>query len=131
MEKTKYLKGLERSDEERAQLERITVLQADSGFWLEERRKLLTSSSFHSVCTRKPTTSCGPLVKRLLYSNAVLNVAPINHGKKFEKAALLQLEKQENISIRECGLFVDKDFHFLGKSLLQLKLSISVSVKSK
>lgn len=113
IEKEKFLKNLQRSAEERIALQKETIMQAESGYWLEERRKLLTASSFHSVCTRRATTLCAPLVKKLLYLGP-LNAAPVNHGKKFEKEALMQLQVQEGVSIQECGLFVDAEVPFLG-----------------
>lgn len=92
-------------------------MQAESGTWLAERRKLLTASSFHAVCTRRQSTPCGPLVKRLLYNIASLNVPSLKHGRANEKAAILCSEKQENIKIEANGLFIDEQFQFLGKNI--------------
>lgn len=114
IEKDKFMQSLRRSEQEIILLERATVLQADSGFWLEERRKLLTASNFFSVCTRKDSTSCANLVKKFLYSAQNLNISSLQHGKKFEKVAIAQLQLQENCSIEPNGLFIDKQHQFFG-----------------
>lgn len=115
-EKTKFLETLKLTADERNKLQVETILQSQSSKWMETRRKLLTASNFFKVCRRKPTTSCINLVKTLLYSSETLNVHSIIHGKKYEQLALLQLERQENIKINPCGLFVDDELFFLGAS---------------
>lgn len=97
-------------------MERNTVLQAESALWLELRRCLVTASSFGKVCKRRPNISSGPLVKSHLYSYSLDNIKSIKHGKVNEVIAIRQLEKQLNISIHKCGLFVDEQFFFLGAS---------------
>lgn len=85
LESNKLLKSLERTEEQRRELETLTILQAESGIWLEERRKMLTASSFYNVCIRRSTTSCGPLVKSLLYSSLGTNIPSLRHGRENEK----------------------------------------------
>lgn len=114
IEKKNFLKNLERTEEQRDNLEKQTILQSESGAWLEERRKLLTASNFHAVCTRRDDTSCSSLVKTLLYK-ANLNVPSLNHGKKHEKEALLQLEEQEQVAIMPNGLFIDSEYPYFGE----------------
>lgn len=58
-----FLKSLQKTNEEREELEERR-LQADSQDWYDERRKLLTASNFGAVCRRLPHTSCQNLVKR-------------------------------------------------------------------
>lgn len=97
-------------------MERDTILQAESALWLELRRCLLTASKFGKVCKRRKNISSAPLVKNHLYSYSLDNISSIRHGKSNEAIAISQLEKQENIEIHKCGLFIDKDFFFLGAS---------------
>lgn len=97
-------------------MERDTILQAESALWLELRRCLLTASSFGKVCKRRKNISSAPLVKSHLYSYSLDHISSIRHGKTNEAIAISQLEIQEHIKIDKCGLFIDKDFFFLGAS---------------
>ena len=51
-QKKMFLQQLNKTQEEKNRLELTTRLQADSGIWLEERRKILTASNFYKVCRR-------------------------------------------------------------------------------
>lgn len=114
-------------------MERDTVLQAESALWLELRRCLLTASSFGKVCKRRRNISSAPLVKSHLYSYSLHNIKSVKHGKDSEEIALRQLERQLNINIHKCGLFIDEHFFFLGASpdgifeegLIEIKCPIS------
>lgn len=112
-EENRFLQSLIKSDEERHQIERETILQAGCGEWLEMRRKLLTASKFGRVCRMRPTTSCKNLVRSLIYSHDILNVPAIQHGRQSEEIAIKQLEEQEKIEICKAGLFIDKVQPFL------------------
>lgn len=112
-EKERFFNNLVKNADERKALERSTVLQAGSGEWLEYRRKLLTASNFYSVCTRRATTSCANLVKKLLYGGEIKSKSII-HGRENESRAIAQLEKQEQVTIQKCGLFIHESYAFLG-----------------
>lgn len=114
--KEAFLHNLRRSKEEIVELEKETRGQSSSGKWLEERRKLLTASNFAKVCKMRKSTKAGNFVKKLLYSAQLMNVPAINHGKRHEEDAILQLENQLEVDIKKCGLFVDEDFPYLGAS---------------
>ncbi|XP_063215915.1 uncharacterized protein LOC134527292 [Bacillus rossius redtenbacheri] len=114
VEKKNLLKSLEKTVEERREIERATLLQAGSGEWLERRRKMLTASKFGRICRRRATTSCKALVKNIIYSSSISSVPAIAYGKKNESIALEQLERQENLVIQQCGLFIDEQLPFLG-----------------
>ncbi|CAG5055514.1 unnamed protein product [Parnassius apollo] len=47
--KNDFMKSLKKTDEERAIIERKTILQSANGEWLEMRRSLLTASNFARV----------------------------------------------------------------------------------
>ncbi|KAF2903225.1 hypothetical protein ILUMI_02966, partial [Ignelater luminosus] len=113
--KKEFLDNLSLTEESKAKFEKDTILQSGSSLWLEERRKLLTASNFHSVCTRRPTTSCVNLVKRLLYSGEII-CPSLRHGKENEPLALKKLEGQLNKNVSKCGMFVDEKYPFLGSS---------------
>lgn len=111
-----FLKKLELTSEEKKKLQIDTLLQSSSPLWLEARRKLLTASWFATVCKRRPTTNCAPLVKQILYGKDLGNVSSIRHGKKYEQTAIKELERTLNTNISQCGLTIDEEFSFLGAS---------------
>ncbi|XP_063386965.1 uncharacterized protein LOC134672945 isoform X1 [Cydia fagiglandana] len=112
--KKNFLNDLNKTSEEREQIQQNTVLQAESGEWLELRRTLLTASNFGKVINRRPNTNCANFVKDLLYKVNIDHVPSIKHGKENETMALKQLEKEHNLSIRPCGLHIDAELPFLG-----------------
>ncbi|KAI8431318.1 hypothetical protein MSG28_015863 [Choristoneura fumiferana] len=112
--KANFLENLKKNEIERRDIEKRTILQSESGEWLELRRNLLTASNFGKVVKRNKTNSCASIVKNMLYKNSIDHVASIAHGKKHEKIALQQLSKQSNLEIKDCGLFIDENIHFLG-----------------
>lgn len=114
-EKEEFLRNLQKTDEERYDLERQTILQGDSGRWLEERRKIITASNFHRICRKRPNTTCKNIVRNLLYDSKTLNVASLMHGRNYEENAKKKLEQQLNIKVEPCGLFIKKDIQYLGK----------------
>ncbi|CAH2092101.1 unnamed protein product [Euphydryas editha] len=112
--KTLFLSNLQKQTLNRQEIERSTVLQAESALWLELRRCILTASMFSKICKRRPNTDSAPLVKTLLYSYNLDNVPSIKHGKENESKALAQLSDQMNIDIKKCGLFISTEHFFLG-----------------
>lgn len=113
-EKIVFLNDLKLSLLERQELERSTVMQRNSAEWMSRRRKLLTSSSFGEVCKKRDSTSCVSLVTKIVYGGNLSTVPAIRYGIDNEEVAIKQLEKQENITIENCGLFVDEQYPFLG-----------------
>jgi hypothetical protein len=113
MAKRNFLKNLKKSDSERSQIERATILQRDSSEWLELRRNLLTASNFGKVIKRRTTTSTS-IVKTLLYKRDISNVISIKHGIDNEGIALKPVAAQEGVEISPCGLFIDSEIPFLG-----------------
>lgn len=109
-----FFKALELSEVEKDTLEKDTILQSGSPLWLETRRKLLTASWFATVCKRRATTECGPLIKQILYGKDLSNVPSIKHGRSHEETAIRELEIALNNRIEKCGLFIDREFTFLG-----------------
>ncbi|KAH9631922.1 hypothetical protein HF086_000259 [Spodoptera exigua] len=112
--KTTFLKNLEKCDAERNEIQSRTILQSESGEWMELRRNLLTASNFGKIVKRKRTNSCANTVKNMLYKPDIGHVASINHGRTHEKVALEQLSKLLKVTIDPCGLYIDKTHPFLG-----------------
>lgn len=118
--KKQFLKDLQCSSPERRRIERETILQSESGEWLERRRNLLTASWFGKICKRR-MISCAPLVKTLLYGRSLKNIESIKYGKINEPVAMWfgifmvairQLCEQESITIEKSGLFIDPEHCF-------------------
>lgn len=124
-----FLANIRRSKEERHDIEQRTILQSDSGEWLELRRNLLTASNFGKVVKRIKTKSCAKMVKNMLYKPNIDHVASIKHGKRHEKLALAQLEDMMNLKISKCGLFIDEKYNFLGATPDGISDEIVIEVK--
>lgn len=109
-----FLSNLKEQASKRHEIERATVLQAESSLWLELRRCILTASSFAKICKRRANQNSAPLVKSVLYSYNLDHITSIKHGRDNESKALAQLSVQENINIEKCGLFIDEQYFYLG-----------------
>ncbi|KAI5634747.1 yqaJ-like viral recombinase domain-containing protein [Phthorimaea operculella] len=112
--KKEFLDNLQSLTADRDAIERNTILQRDSSEWLEIRKNLITASNFGPVCKRQKSKDTAPLVKNILYKSNISHVASIAHGIENEQQALQKIQQQENVSIEPCGLFIDKDFPFIG-----------------
>lgn len=112
--KEEFLKNLETLTADKDAIERNTILQRDSSEWLEIRKNLITASNFGPICKRQVLKDTAPLVKNILYKTNLGRVASIAYGIENEQQALHKIQQQENVSIEPCGLFIDKDFPFIG-----------------
>lgn len=116
-EKKRFLDDLKMNNEQRTELQLATVSQRASNLWFDYRRKLLTSSWFGEVCVRRDSTSCASLVKRILQpKNAICNLPAVRYGLENEERAKQKLSEQERVVIKDCGLFLDDEFEYLGTS---------------
>ncbi|XP_045455750.1 uncharacterized protein LOC123665502 [Melitaea cinxia] len=116
MAKEEFMKNLQSLTSNKKAIERGSILQRESSEWLEIRQKLITASNFGPVCKRKPLSNTANLVKSILYQKNLAHVASVAHGVENEKLALLQLQRQENVEILPCGLFIDSVHPFIGAS---------------
>ena len=109
-----FLENLQRSEQEKIQLEEKTRLQDENGLWMEERRKLVTASNFAKICKRKKNRDTSKLVQNILYSSRNLgNIASIRHGKEHEDEVIIVLENVEKIKIKKCVILLIRDTHSL------------------
>lgn len=99
------------NSQNRREIEKETQQQSDCEKWLQLRSKLLTASNFGKVCRAKKT-SYSNYVKTILYS-AGLSTKATEYGKMNESVALAQLEKQLDIKISGCGLFIHPEIPIL------------------
>ncbi|KAJ8887719.1 hypothetical protein PR048_013937 [Dryococelus australis] len=74
--------SLDKTDEERLEIERGTLLQAGRGEYLEHRCRMLTASKFGRICHRHLTTSCQSSVKIIVYSPDIIDIPSLSYGKK-------------------------------------------------
>ena len=84
---------------------------------------MITASKFKRVVSLRESTLPFNCVKEILCNNRnkTLSPAPIQWGIKNEKKAKdiyisISKRKHVNFSFKECGLFVDKKFRFIGAS---------------
>lgn len=112
--KKEFIKNLNTLTADKKTIERATILQRESSEWLEIRRKLITASNFGPICKRKPSSNTENLEKKIFYKKNLGHVTSIAHGIENEKQALLQLQRQENVDILPCGLFIDPIHPFIG-----------------
>ncbi|KAH7959070.1 hypothetical protein HPB49_008019 [Dermacentor silvarum] len=111
----KQLQDLQVDESKQAWIEAETRGQASSHEWHEQRKLRLTASNFHAVCTRKDSTPCDALVKRLLHPKSFTTSAT-EHGKQHESVALQLYATENETVIQPCGLFVDLEHGFLAAS---------------
>ncbi|KAL0852581.1 hypothetical protein ABMA27_016931 [Loxostege sticticalis] len=109
-----FLINLREQASKRHEIERATVLQAESSLWLELRRCILTASFFGKVCKRRANQNSAPLVKSILYTYNLDHIFSVKHGRDNEPKALAQLSVQEKLTIEKCGLFIDEELFYLG-----------------
>ncbi|KAL0821591.1 hypothetical protein ABMA28_005043 [Loxostege sticticalis] len=136
--KTQILEILKQNSLIKDKIQEETVLQRDNTRWMELRRKMLTASWFGAVITRRESSKCAPLVKRILSQKSLVGVTAIHHGITNERTALKQLETQENIQIKPCGLFIDEEHPFLGATpdgvkcpITAYKLGLDEAIKKR
>lgn len=116
------------------ELEFLTRGQAACERWRYERSKRLPSTLFKDVASRKTTTLCANLVKRIIYRDNVSTKA-IEYGKSHEQKAVKRYEEITGVQVQHCGLFIDPSKPFLCTSpdglvgedgLLEVKCPFSV-----
>lgn len=79
------------------------------------RSQRLTASMFGVVCKRRLETSCDSQVKQCLYPTKFTNKY-IEYGMKNETVAIKMFEKQKGLTVKPSGLYIDKEYGYLGAS---------------
>ncbi|KAK4876550.1 hypothetical protein RN001_009056 [Aquatica leii] len=83
--------------------------------WREMRKNILTASNFDVVVKRRICTPCHNLLQRLLY-NQNKNTKSILYGRNNEDRAIKKYEENTSNFVKKCGLFIDREYPFLGAS---------------
>jgi hypothetical protein len=114
--KTEFVNNLNKSVEEIAQLEKLTVDQSSSQMWKSERSKRITASRFGKICKLKKTTNRNKVVHDMLFSTFIGNRCT-RYGIEKEPIAIEEFREKYDKCIDPCGLFVDEVDPYLGASL--------------
>lgn len=113
--KEKFLESLELTVEEIEIMSALTVNQSDDPLWHQERKKRLTASNFGRICKLLDSTDKSKVARDLLSSNFTGNIYT-KYGKDNELNALKEFMKIMGITVKSCGLFVDRNYPFLAAS---------------
>lgn len=97
-------------------IETYTRGQRNNERWVEEREKRIQSSNFHRICTATSKTNMSSLAESLVSGQKTRENEAIRHGTKFEKEGLARYEKDFNVKVKPCGIFVSRSLPFLGAS---------------
>lgn len=102
---------VEVSREKAVEIESKTKQNSMKTAWRSERCHHLTSSAFGKICKSKLEN--GSKLAKTLLNPVSFSAAAVNHGLKYEQAALRQYSALTGNDIEECGLFVSPDTPFL------------------
>jgi hypothetical protein len=100
---------------EAEQLEIQTRGQVSNVAWKEERRKRIHSSNFGRICKATSRTDMDMLCKNLM-TPAQFSTASVRYGLQYEAVAVMAYNSENNVQVRECGIFVCKALPFLAAS---------------
>lgn len=109
-------------------LEGRSVGQSNNPVWRLLRTGRITASNFYRVHTRveairrNPNTDCSNLVKSFLEPTPLDHLPQIQRGRDLESTAIDKLTTvlgergHKNVTIRDCGIFIDAETQYLGAS---------------
>ena len=109
-----YLNRIKVTDEGRQQIVLSTQNQVEED-WYKLRRMRLTASNFGKIAKQRSSTDPVNLIRAMLYSGN-LSTKEIEYGKTHESSASTQYELEKGIIVQKIGLYVHKDFCWLGCS---------------
>ena len=114
--KTDFLTRLQCTATEILSIEKATRLQRNSidNNWIEYRKNRITASVAGAVCKRRLKT-VGSLVRQLLYPRNRQTKA-MEHGQMYEPVAIAAFAKKMGCIVNSAGLFIHKEYGFLGAS---------------
>ena len=104
------------------EIERHTDGQYKNPKWKQCRKMRITSSDFHEVVNRLPTTTSDRLSKKFIQRHDEdINTPSLSWGKKHEPIAkkkfiALQRRENKNVQIKEVGLVLCANHGYLGAS---------------
>lgn len=110
------------NEDERAELEEQTRGQGDNAKWHAEHCGRITASCIHRVVVRRAATEPDKLVADIMKykkKKPLRSHDPRSHGHTMEpeaRRAYEDLHSCSELSVTECGMFVDPELGFLGAS---------------
>lgn len=113
--KADFLSGLHLNKEQIADLEIKTRGQAANPLQRAETSNRLTASSFGLICRKRESTNPQNIIKRIL-NESFTGLYATDWGRQNEETAKQQFALEHSCVIQECGLYVHKNFGFLGAS---------------
>ncbi|XP_069105157.1 uncharacterized protein [Argopecten irradians] len=90
-----------------------TKLQAKSQAWIHNRKWRVTASKFGDVTHATSRRNMEKLCSSILSSKPIIKKS-VFHGKAYERKAITKFEQKTGLKVKKCGLFVDKDYPYLG-----------------
>ncbi|KAJ8969567.1 hypothetical protein NQ314_001688 [Rhamnusium bicolor] len=113
--KSKFLKHI--SQDKIREIEYKTRGQSNNNNWLEERKYRLQSSYFGDIKKSLKNDQCAKNLSKRIIQNKDISFVPANsYGKRYELIARKKYEEISNESVNLCGVFVSKEYPFLGGS---------------
>lgn len=112
VKEAEFLKNLQVTPVQIAELEIKTRGQSFNPHWHQERSMRLMASHFGEICKMRASTSCENKIKNLLYTTFKGNAAT-RYGADNEPLTRQQFEVEYNIKVAPCGLFVDAEHYVL------------------
>ena len=91
--------------EEADRIEEATIDQHKSDMWREERRKRLSASKFGPILRSKSQQAKSNLAQQII-NGSVLDNKYVNHGLKYESAALNKYSEDYHVTVMKSGLVV-------------------------
>lgn len=110
------IQSLQKSVEERAQIERQTVGQGFNELWKYERRNRITASNCGRIYSLQASTSNTSILKTLLYPTDLSNNENVKNGINLEPEAKRMYSFLNGVDVQECGLFISLENGVLAAS---------------
>jgi len=96
-----------------SEIEVSTRGQSTNSAWLDERSKRIQSSFFGKICKATNKTDKDKLAHSLV-NPTTFSTPSVLCGRQYENVAVKKYENITNQETTECGIYVYKDFPFLG-----------------
>lgn len=112
IEKGIFLERLDYYHKNRTSVEENTKEKNRSSLWNEIARNIIPSKDFGSVCKGRAFATHVKDLTQAQYGET----KAMKHQNQSLSVAVQQLAKEQNMTIQECGLYIDDDHKFLATS---------------
>lgn len=97
-------------------IEKKTRRQTKSILWRKMRRSRITASMVGNICKTVQNNKLSKKIAENSIKGSSFSNAATRWGLEKEKVALKEYMEVKNIIVRSCGLFIDKEYNFVGAS---------------